>query len=56
MIYSVDFCIRKNGDFQTIRNENICALSISECQEVANKIRERIQKRRKHQVHYFIEA
>jgi len=56
MIYSVDFCIKKNGIFHTICNENICALSVSECQEEAEELRNRLQKRRKHHVYYFIEA
>jgi hypothetical protein len=56
MVYSVDFTIKVQDSFCTIHTELICATSVSECMDMAEKVKEHIHQKRKQKVHYFIEA
>lgn len=56
MIYPVDFSIKVNDSFCTIHSELIFANSVSECQDVAENIRETLPQYKKHHVLIFIEA
>lgn len=56
MIYSVDFCVKENENFQTIHTEDIAALSVSECNKVAKEIRNTLSESKNINVYYFIAA
>jgi hypothetical protein len=53
MLFSVDFSIRVNGNFQTVHTELIFANSVSECKQEAMKISNTLQQE---DIHIFIEA
>ena len=45
--------MKKGGDFHTVHTEDICALSVSECREIAEELCERYKKQQT--LYIFIE-
>lgn len=56
MIYEVDFAIKLHGTFQTIYTAFIEAMSVSECQYKAEKIKENLPQDKTQDIRIFIEA
>ncbi|GAA0313606.1 hypothetical protein GCM10008967_00110 [Bacillus carboniphilus] len=55
MLFSVDFDIKINQSFSTVHTEIIPAISISECQDKAEQIREQLPLNQNNHIHIFIE-
>lgn len=56
MLYKVDFAIKIKGVFNTIQSAFIQAISVSECQDKAEEIRDTLPAYKKHHIYIFIEA
>lgn len=55
MLFTVDFSIKVNGLFSTIYTAFIDALTVSECKQKAEYIKEKLPENKHHHVHVFIE-
>jgi hypothetical protein len=56
MLYHVDFAIKINDSFQVVHKAFIFAESVSECQDKAETMREKLPQNKQHHVLIFIDA
>lgn len=56
MFYEVDFAIKVKGSFCTIHTAFIHAMSVSECQDKAEELRDTLPHAQKNDVRIFIGA
>ncbi|CEG25973.1 hypothetical protein [Bacillus sp. B-jedd] len=56
MVYEIDFSIKVNGNFRSIHNALVQAKSVTECQTIADEIRQEIHPTDYQEIHIFIEG
>jgi hypothetical protein len=56
MLFHVDFALKVNGNFQIVHKAFIFAESVSECQDKAETVRDKLPQNKQQHVHIFIEA